>query len=380
MAALALWGALSVTAFAAVNSGFFGKTDVFASAGAFSHVSADGARFDDRAGGFRLTDDPAGGYRKDGSFTSEPLHYGFGFDKVVPSWNADCPAGTWVKVEVQTSPDGGDTWSVWYEVAAWGDPAALDRLPSEGKVKLDAMGKVHEDTVELKAPATRLRYRLALHTDRPEATPVVTLVAIAVQNTQRPVTPDDTPGPAWGKEVPAEYRSQLVENADISWRICGPTSTTMALTAHGVSLPTAAVAQAAWDSLDGIYGNWPFLAAAGSRLMRENADSIPPMPGRKKLCQAYVLWCPDWKDVEAEIIAGNPVVMSMNFGKGELDGAPYDSTDGHLILVRGFTKDGDVICNDPNARKESDGRVVYKRGQLHNARHGGPVIVFRPYG
>jgi len=166
--------------------------------------------------------------------------------------------------------------------------------------------------------------------------------------------------------------NHVVENADIAWRICGPTSTAMALTAHGIRLPTAEVARAAWDKLNGIYGNWPFIAAAASDLMRRNAEYLPNEPGKAKVCQAYVEWLPDWKCVENEIVNGNPCVISIAFGKGELKGAPLDETDGHLILVRGFTKDGDVICNDPASRTEAGGRVVYNRTEL--------LGVFHPYG
>lgn len=358
----------------------FGKTDVFASPQAFAHTVSEGARYDERAGGFRLCDSPTGEYVKDGTVASEDLHYGFGFDTVVASWNADCPTGTWVKVEVQASADAGRTWSAWYEMAMWGDAALVDKDPREGKVKADALGKVNEDTLELKEKATRLRYRVVLHSERPEVTPIVPLVAIAVVDKTTDLKPDDTPGPAWGKEVAADFRSQVVENADIAWRICGPTSTTMALTAHGVRLPTADVARAAWDNLNGIYGNWPFLAAAGSDLMRRNHAEIPNVPGKAKVFQAYVEWLPDWKAVENEILNGNPCVISIDFLKGELKGGPLNETDGHLILVRGFTKDGDIICNDPASRTEAGGRVVYNRKELLHARHGGPIIVFHPYG
>lgn len=358
----------------------FGKTDVFASPQAFAHTVSEGARYDERAGGFRLCDDPAGGYRIDGAVTSEPLHYGFGFDTAVASWNADCPSGTWVKVEVQVSPDAGNTWSAWYEMAMWGDPALVGKDKRESKVKADSLGKVNEDTLELKEKATRLRYRVVLHSERPEVTPVVPLVAIAVVDKTTDLKPDDTPGPAWGKEIAADFRSQVVENADIAWRICGPTSTGMALTAHGIRLPSAEVARAAWDNLNGIYGNWPFLAAAGSDLMRRNSSELPSLPGKAKVCQAYVQWLPDWKAVENEILNGNPCVISIDFGKDELKGGPLTETDGHLILVRGFTKEGNVICNDPASRTEAGGRVVYDRRELLNARHGGPIIVFHPYG
>ena len=36
----------------------------------------------------------------------------------------------------------------------------------------------------------------------------------------------------------------------------------------------------------------------------------------------------------------------MSFAKGELDGAGY-GTNGHLMTIVGFTRDGDVVVNDP---------------------------------
>ncbi len=379
-AALALAGGLAMIAPPATAVGYYGKTDVFASAAAFAHTNTDGARFDDRLEGFRLLDDPAGGFRRDGSFTSEALRYNSGFNRAVPSWNADCPTGTWVRIELQANVDGGEAWTPWYEIATWGDPILVNKQPRDAKIKKDAAARVNEDTLELEKPATRLRYRVTLHTERPEVTPVVTLVSMAVADSNRPLEPDDTRGPAWGRELAVPFRSQTVENGDLSWRVCGPTSTSMALETYGVSLPTADVARASWDDLNNIYGNWPFLAAAASRLMRENADSLPGIPGRTKRYQAFVLWSPDWKDAEREILNGNPCVISIRTGPGELRGAPYNATAGHLILLRGFTKDGNPICNDPAARTEAKGRVVYDRRELLSARRGNPIIVFRPYG
>lgn len=379
LAALALLGGKAMTAPLDPKAAYYGKTDVFDSAAAFAHAETDGARYDARAGGFRLMDDPAGGFRRTGTLTSDALRYGSGFNRVVPSWNADCPTGTWIRVELQTSA-GDNVWTPWYEIATWGDPALVDKMPRDKKMKKDAAAWVNEDTLEVNKPATRLRYRVTLHTERPEVSPLVSLVAVAVADSSRPVTPDDTPGPAWGVELPVPFRSQTVENADLAWRVCGPTSTTMALAAHGVALPTANVARAAWDDLNGIYGNWPFLAAAASRLMRENADTLPAVAGREKKYQAFVLWSPGWKDAEREILNGNPCIVSIRSGPGELRGAPYNSTDGHLILLRGFTKEGNPICNDPAARTEDKGHVVYDRKELLGTRRGNPLIVIRPYG
>lgn len=363
----------------ALAAGHPAKTDVFAGGTGFAHAVSEGARFDERLGGFRLQDDPAGGYARTGSFTLPSLRYFAGFDRVVPSWNADCPAGTFVVVELGTSPDGGKTWSRWIEAARWGDRETLRFQPAGEVVKADGDVRMNEDTLELKQKADRLRVRVTLRTERPGVTPLVTLLGLAVADKSQEVAADDSPGPAWGKEIKTEFRSQGWEQSDMSYRLCGPTSTTMALTAHGVALPTADVARACWDDANGIYGNWPFIAAAASDLMRRNAQRIPEKSGYRKAFRSWVAWPADWKLVEQEVLAGHPVVVSIRFGKGELKGSPTIASDGHLILVKGFTRDGHPIVHDPAFRAASKGRVVYDRQELHRARHGGPVIVFHPY-
>jgi hypothetical protein len=359
--------------------GHITKTDVFASAATFAHAMTEGVRYDKRTGGFRLQDDPAGGVVRSGRFTLGDLHYGSGFDRAVASWNADCPPGTSVMVELQTSPDGGGSWSTWYEIARWGDPELANQPPKSARVKSDPMGKVDEDTLELVKKADRLRCRVTLSTIHREVSPLVSLVAVSVFDNASKVPPDNTPGPSWGHEVQADFRSQGAENADLSYRVCGPTSTGMMLTSHGVKLPTARVAEACWDELNGIYGNWPFIAAGASALMRRNAELMPSKPGHPKVFRSFVSFAPDWKDVEAEIAAGNPCVVSIHYKQGELKGSPTSASDGHLILVRGFTRTGDVVVNDPAAKTPAKGRLVYNRQQLHAARHGGPIIIFRPY-
>lgn len=369
------------TASPAWSAGHPSKTDVFAGTEGFTHTSREGVRYDDRAGGFRLQDDPAGGFRSSGSFTLEGLRYGIDFNQVVASWNADCPSGTWLTVELSASADSGQTWSAWYEMAAWGDASLVAARSGAGSViKKDGGGRVNEDTLELAQPASRLRCRVTLHTERRDFSPLVTLVGLAVVDKRTKVDADDTPGPAWGREVGCEFRSQGAETSDMSYRLCGPTSTTMALSAHGLVLPTRQVARACWDDLNGIYGNWPFIAAGASALMRQYADTLPTRVGAHKLFAAYVAWPSDWKGVESEVALGRPCVVSIRFGKGELKGAKTVASDGHLILVKGFTRTGDVICYDPAARDRAKGRVVYDRQELHAARHGGPVILFQPYG
>lgn len=66
----------------------------------------------------------------------------------------------------------------------------------------------------------------------------------------------------------------------------------------------------------------------------------------------------DWDRVRAEVAAGNPVVASIRFERGEAKGFPYDRTSGHLLVVREFRPDGGVIVNDPAKRGKGVGWVV----------------------
>jgi len=74
--------------------------------------------------------------------------------------------------------------------------------------------------------------------------------------------------------------------------------------------------------------------------------------------------------VEQEIKRGFPVVATLKWDNEDsncafhLDDAPIDKTDGHLLVIRGFTKQGDVIVNDPAAPHNREVRRIYKRAQF----------------
>jgi hypothetical protein len=98
-------------------------------------------------------------------------------------------------------------------------------------------------------------------------------------------------------------------------------------------------------------GNWPFTAAyAGTRGL-----------------DAFVTRLASLRAAEHYIRAGIPLVLSISFGGGELDGAPISSSDGHLLVLRGFTQGGRPVVNDPAAPRNSSVRRVYSRGQLERA-------------
>jgi hypothetical protein len=98
-------------------------------------------------------------------------------------------------------------------------------------------------------------------------------------------------------------------------------------------------------------GNWPFNTAY--------AGGLTGGP-------AFVTRLRDLRQAERFIKAGIPLVASVSFGPGELDGAPISSTAGHLLVIAGFRDDGDVVVNDPAARTNRGVRRTYDRGQFED--------------
>lgn len=63
---------------------------------------------------------------------------------------------------------------------------------------------------------------------------------------------------------------------------------------------------------------------------------------------------------------GVPIVVSLAYKKVELPGTPIPSSGGHLLVVKGFTANGDVITNDPAAASDAAVQIVYPRQAFQN--------------
>ena len=147
---------------------------------------------------------------------------------------------------------------------------------------------------------------------------------------------------------------------------CSPTSTTMVL-AYYKRLPPASeyawvrksygdrvVDHAARMTYDHGYdgtGNWPFNTAYAAR----------------QTGHAFVTRFRSLRGVEQMIRAGIPVVTSITFSRGRLSGAPISASNGHLVVVVGFTQAGDVVVNDPAAKTRAGVRRTYSRAQFEDA-------------
>ena len=59
-----------------------------------------------------------------------------------------------------------------------------------------------------------------------------------------------------------------------------------------------------------------------------------------------------------------PFIISIRADRGELINAPLKSTRGHVIILRGYTKDGDFWVSDPYGVEAKDGQGVYTADEI----------------
>ncbi|MDD5656388.1 MAG: C39 family peptidase [Elusimicrobia bacterium] len=268
------------------------------------------------------------------------------FDDLVGSWNAELPAGA--RLEMQARVLAGGRWSAWYSLgSALGRGGGRLELRSP-EAQEDAVGSVAADTLRLKLPARAFRLRIGIDSARPA---LLRLASVCVSDGAAPPRPAPFRAGAWVRELPVRGRSQMVEAAAIRRDICSPTSLAAVLEHWGVRLDTAEMARRVRDSATGAFGNWTFNAAAAGALGLE----------------ACVCRLDSLEELAAEIARGRPVVVSLTFGPGELDGAPLRASRGHLLVAAGFTPRGDVIVMDPAAPSARSTRRIYERGQFHRA-------------
>ncbi len=137
----------------------------------------------------------------------------------------------------------------------------------------------------------------------------------------------------------------------------------MVLEFYGIPRTTEEVARGVYDHGARIYGNWPFNIAFAASLG----------------VTAEVRHFRRLGDLERELQAGRPVIISIEFGPGDLPEAPIASTAGHLLVVTGVTAAGDFRVNDPAAHPGRGQAIAreYGRERLRRAwlGHGGIAYI-----
>jgi hypothetical protein len=308
-----------------------------------------------------------------GSWTSPVVTPGYKIDESITSWNAITPTGTFVETTFRGQrPDG--TWTKWYVMGRWasGDDFAagdIHRTSLDGQGDADA--NIWTDTFSARTGKEPVAYQTRVTLLRPEgsrATPRldgVTTMTNELLGGDDGVTSDFTLGrhvelavPRFSQNI---HKGEYPEFGGGGQVWCSPTSTTMVQYYWGkrYEVPRSELrdivapngdpqvdyaAIKTWDYTYEGAGNWPFNAAYAHTFGLDT----------------FVTRLRSLAEAERLVAAGIPVITSLSWDLDEMPEAGYE-TNGHLMVIVGFTADGDPILNDPASSSNEAVRNVYTR-------------------
>ncbi len=318
-------------------------------------------------------------------WTSAWIRPGHSFTELIPSWNAVTPNATMVQVQARARSSAGKV-SRFKVMGSWATRDAGFRRTS-GASQRDGVAWANTDTLMAASGVRLTGFQLRVLTMRrttSSATPTVrSLQAVASRPaaslgaTSKPVLR--------GKALNVPRYSQMTHRGQYpqyggggeAW--CSPTALSMLL-GYYRALPTAStyawvskkyadrwvdhVARVTYDYGYRGTGNWAFNTAYAAN----------------RTSGAFVTRLRNLREAERFIRVGIPLAASISFSRGQLSGAPIGATAGHLVVIAGFTRAGNVIVNDPAAPRNSSVRRVYNRGQFERAwlrKSSGTVYVVR---
>ena len=351
-----------------------------------------------------LTSGSQSGTWTSGVFTPEKP-----FNKLVTSWQAEAPGNSWIETHVQVQRTDG-TWSNWYNMGNW---AFANTVHPDGSItsqrgfageQADATGSVDQDTFWTNDGiwAKAYKIRSVMHADGVKKPVVRQLAAVTSDYLLNAETGTSATTMTRQIDLPVPALSQYNHNNEYpqfdgggaAW--CSPTSVSMILRYYGKGPSAADIAALPADPVfdanqrrdgdvdyavqhifDNGYpekntGNWPLNTAyAASYGLNTSVRQYNSM-----------------QDLERWIKKGVPIVITLKWDNTDADpandltGSSIDKTAGHLMVVRGFTKEGNVITNDPaSPAGNQQVRHVYDRGQLEHLwlkAKGGTVYVIKP--
>jgi hypothetical protein len=286
------------------------------------------------------------------------------FTEVIPSWNVKNPGDSKLTVDIRGVRAG--TVTKWYRMADWtlASPGGRKSFSDQD----DADAKVLTDTLQFSSPVDSVDFRLTLAgatKSETEAVPRLDLLAATFSGVTTPEANLSIKSDAWGKVLEVKKRFQRdYPNGGV---LCSATSTSMLLNLASrqrglaVDRDVPDVVDGLWDPAYDGAGNWSFNAA---------------FYGHFTGLRGYISRFASIGEVEQFISAGIPVAVSVDYNR--LKGTPKEKESGHLVVLVGFTKDGNPVFNDPAVRDEIT--TTYKRSDFDSAwqRSGRAVYVFTP--
>jgi uncharacterized protein YvpB len=271
------------------------------------------------------------------------------WNELVASWDVQASPGA--KVSVMARAIYPDHESKFYVLSIWSsDPSSPDRTSLKGQK--DADGTVDIDTLILEKKTNQVQLLIATRPGPDAVEPTVKFLGLCfADNSSHP----DAVGPAVPTLAPLDVPEKCQMNYPNGGGYCSATSVSMVLNYWSQKLNRPELAKDVPDVVAGVLdsgfkgtGNWPF-----------NTAYAATFPGLR----AYVTRFATVDEIREWLQSGFPVITSASLPL--LEGKPRPKDDaGHLVVLVGFSADGDPIFNDP---AHSDVRRTYKRADFEKA-------------
>ncbi len=310
-----------------------------------------------------------GMFAKRGTFVSAPIRAKFTFNEILPSWNITVPAECGFRIDLRLS-NNGTSWSPWMYIGSEGEVRESKR---DKKRTEYADIEVDIDYLLISSAAQYCRFRVMFFSSDGSATPLLHLFSISYTNSLENKkiwqrfgdTRDEITTPPRAIDLKVPFFSQLDAPEKVRGSTCCPTCATMVLHYFGRNIALNDVIAANYDTEYKIYGIWPKTAQT---LWRYGLRS-------------YVRRFRSFRQIYEMLEQGVPIIISIQAKEGEITSAArYKKTPGHILIIRGMDKKGNILVNDPYAKNTKEGCRAYTRKEIRNIwlDKGGVGIVVEP--
>ena len=312
-----------------------------------------------------------------GTWTSPVVEVGYPIKQAVPSWNADTPTGTWVETEFRGRKADG-TWTKWFVMGRWA--SGDDFAPADGRVgdihrtSLNGQGDtdaaLFTDTFVSKAGFEPDAFQTRARLYRPEGARVSprlsslsTMTSENLPDAHYTGTSDFTLGREVSLDVP-QYQPEHPPRRVPRVRGRRP-GVVLADVVHDGHLLLRTR-----GSGRGAGGHRRAQRRPAGRLRRDQHLGL-----RVRGCGQLAVQRRLRQHVRAEVVR-DPAALPRGGREVHRGGYPAHLLDqlrrggdargrlqhpGHLVVLVGFTADGDPIINDPNKASNEEVRQVYTR-------------------
>jgi len=249
------------------------------------------------------------------------------FNQLIFSWNAFKPQSGHFSFYAQVRDAKTKKWHDWHKMVDWGKSIAQSYCTKGTKTEYKH--------VRLEVPphqlADGLRVKIISH-NRADLG-VIHALSVNISNMAKFTLPSTTPQLPSLNIPNIPQQSQMILSHPRAEHMCSPTSCSMLVSyLNHKPIDSLSFAENVYDQGLDSFGSWPFNTA---HAFEQCGGAI----------YFQVTRLNSFYDLYAKLKQSIPVVVSV---RGQLEGAPREYKNGHLILVIGWDQQAHkIICHDP---------------------------------